>query len=212
MPLEKNMDVNKILDYLTKDLQKSVINDVQPCLNLGRDEGGYFGVPRLVLSYVDYLGALYKGYNGKREPKTGRRIFTSGKYAKMFLNDIFGQIDPNYVTHGALLWEIYRNGTIHLYSPKILKDVKSNRTIGWMAHKQDRVCQLSSSYNFLATHLVPHDHGNNRWSQPVSIKCLYQDLVIDKYASSIFKDSISQSKFRQTADALLDPEDTKLTW
>ena len=153
MPLEKNMDINKILHYLTRDLQRSVINDVQPCLNLGRDEGG-FGVPRLVLSYVDYLGALYNGYSGNREPRTGTRIFTSGKYAKMFLSDIFGQIDPNYI--GALLWEIYGNGTIHLYSPNILKDVRSNRTIGWIAHK---VCQLSSPYNFLATHLV---HGNNR--------------------------------------------------
>jgi len=142
------MDINKILDYLTGDLQRSVINDVQPCLNLGRDEGGYFGVPRLVLSYVDYLGALYNGYNGKRERKTGRRLFTNSEYAKIFLNDIFGQVDPNYITYGAMLWEIHRNGTIYLYSPKILKDVRSNRTIGWIAHKHCRVCQLSSPYNF----------------------------------------------------------------
>jgi len=77
----------------------------------------------------------------------------------MFLNDIFGQIDPNYIKYGALLWEIYRNGTIHLYSPKILKNLNSSRTIGWIAHKEDRVCQLGSPYNFLTTHLVPHDLG-----------------------------------------------------
>jgi hypothetical protein len=129
MPLEKNMVVSKILDYLTSDLKKSVINDVRSCLNLGHDEGGYFAVPRLVLSYVDYLGALYNGYNGKRNERTGKRIFTSGKYAEIFLNDIFGRIDPNYIEYNALLWEIYRNGTIHLYSPKILKNVNSSRTI-----------------------------------------------------------------------------------
>jgi hypothetical protein len=214
MPLEKNMVVSKILDYLTSDLKKSVVNDVRPCLNLGHDEGGYFAVPRLILSYVDYLGALYNGYNGKRNERTGKRIFTSGKYAKILLNDIFGRIDPNYVKHNALLWEIYRNGTIHLYSPKILKNVNSSRTIGWIAHKEGRVCQLGSPYNFLSTHLVPHDLGNNRWSQPISIKCLYQDLVsgIDKYALLISSDSKLQSRFVQTADALVDPEDTTLTW
>jgi hypothetical protein len=208
MQLEKNMTVSKILDYLTSDLKKSVINDLQPCLNLGHDEGGYFAVPRLVLSYVDYLGALYNGYNSRRDVRTGKRIFTGGKYAKMFLNDIFGQIDPNYIKYSALLWEIYRNGTIHLYSPKILKNVNSSRTIGWIAHKGDRVCVT------LTTHLVPHDLGNNRWSQPISIKCLYQDLLsgIDRYALLISTDSRVQSRFMKTADALVDPEDTTLTW
>jgi hypothetical protein len=166
------------------------------------------------LSYVDYLGALYVGYNGKRDANTGRRIFTSGKCAKIFLNHIFGHIDPNYIKYGALLWEIYRNGTIHLYSPKILKNVNSSRTIGWIARKENRVCQLVSPYNFLAIHLVPHNRGNNSWVLPISIKCLYEDLIsaIDRYVSLISKDSMLQSKFRRTADALLDPEDTRLTW
>lgn len=35
------------------------------CLNLDCDEGGYFAAPRLVLSYVDYLGALHHGYDGR---------------------------------------------------------------------------------------------------------------------------------------------------
>jgi hypothetical protein len=34
-------------------------------LNLDCDEGGYFAAPRLVLSYVDYLGALHHGYDGR---------------------------------------------------------------------------------------------------------------------------------------------------
>ena len=125
-----------------------MINDVQPCLNLGRDEGGYFGVPRLVLSYVDYLGALYDGYNGKRDAKTGRRIFTRGKYAKMsmFLVKLILTILD--------MVRYFGKSTVDLYSPKILKDVKSNRTIGCIEHKQDGVCQLSSPYKFLATHLM----------------------------------------------------------
>jgi hypothetical protein len=87
MPLKKNMDLTAIVNYLNDDLKKSVENDVYPCLNLGHDEGGYFGVPRLVLSYVDYLAALYNGYEGK--VKNGRRIFATGEYAKTFFTRCF---------------------------------------------------------------------------------------------------------------------------
>jgi hypothetical protein len=96
------------------------MDDISPCLNLGHDEGGYFAVPRLVLSCVDYLGAFYNGYRGRKD-RSGRRIFTDGKYSKAVLNDLFGQVDANYRTYSDLLWEIYRNSTIHLHSPKLLK-------------------------------------------------------------------------------------------
>src|SRR5918995_5366385 len=103
MPLRKNMDVTKVVDYLNNDLKVSIVNDVKPCLNLNRDEGGYFAIPRLVLSYVDYLGALYNGYTGLRDKRTNRRIFATNKYAKIFLDKIIGRIDPNYSKYGGLL-------------------------------------------------------------------------------------------------------------
>jgi hypothetical protein len=215
MALERNMDLIKIVEHLEGDIKTSIVNDIQPCLNLGRNEGGYFGVPRLVLSYVDYLGAFYHGYNGRIDRNTNRRIFTERGYSKAFLNDVFGQIDPNYRKHGKLLWEIYRNGTIHLYSPKIIKDKISNRTIGWILHKLDRSVQLDPPYSFHAEHLVPHYHGDNKWSQPISMKCLYNDLIdaIDRYVSLIQTETSLESNFKQTAEALLEPEETSnLQW
>lgn len=208
MPLEKGMNISTIINYLTKDLKKSIENDVYPCLNLGHDEGGYFAVPRLVLSYVDYLGSLYNGYSGKTN-KNKRRIFTDNKYAKTFLNNIFSKVDSNYGKYGALLWEIYRNGTVHLYSPKTLKDKNSNITIGWITHKLDRNAKLDAPYNFQAEHLVPHDHGNNKWSQPISIKCLYEDLIssLDVYSTLISQQPSLEQNFIQTADALIQPEE-----
>lgn len=213
MPLEKNMNQKKITKYLTAELKSAIIQDIRPCLNLGHDEGGYFSVPRLVLSCVDYLGALYNGYNGRRDP-WGKRIFTDGRYAKAVLYDLFGQVDANYRIHNDLLWEIYRNGTIHLHGPKLLKSKSSNRTIGWIAHKLGRSAKLGSPHNLQAQHLVPHHHGNNRWSQPISIVCLFDDLsaVIDNYASLIHQDPNLESKFRQTANALVIPEETSLKW
>jgi len=217
MPLKNNMTLAEILMYLTGDLKVSIINDIGPCLSLGYDEGGYFAAPRLVLSYVDYLGALYHGYEGKSDSKN-RRIFADPKYAKNFLSNVFGRKDDGYKKYGDLLWEIYRNGTIHLYSPKSLKDIASKRTVGWLIHKLERKAQLRDTFNegmyFTATHLKPYDHGNGTWTQPISIKCMYEDLIyaIDRFAQIISTDHNLESKFRSTSDALSIPETTLIEW
>lgn len=211
MPLKTGMSAAEMEEYLVRDLAVSVVNDVGPCLNLGKPEGGYFGVPRLVLGYVDYLGALHNGYKGKTD-RRGRRIFTDGRYAKKFLEDIFGTIDPNYKKYGALLWEIYRNGTTHLYEP--LKLQNAGRTIGWFCHKGDRIGQPYSATPI--PHLVPFAvaHTPNWWMQPISIACLYDDLqaAIKAYASKILADPALQTNFRETADGLQIPEPTTVSW
>lgn len=196
-------------DYLLKDLLVSVINDVGPCLNAGQQEGGYFGVPRLVLSYVDYLGTLYHGYDGSRN-RWGRREISKSQYGKSFLTDIFGMVDPNYAKHGGLLWEIYRNGTVHLYQP--LKFENAGKTIGWFVYKGGRSISVNRS---ILTHLVPHNVRANEWVQPISINCLYDDLqtAIQQYASKISSGNALEVNFRKTADALQIPEQTTtLIW
>ena len=49
---------------------------------------------------------------------------------------------------------------------------------------------------------------------PISLICLFDDLIaaIDLYASSIPRDSNLELKFQQTANALIDPEVTQLSW
>jgi hypothetical protein len=207
------MDTAKIIEYLIDDLKKSVENDIKPCLNPATKEGGYFAVPRLVLSYVDYLGVLYHGYDGRKDG-SNRRILSQGVYAKEFLKDIFGYIDSNYKLYGELLWEIYRNGTIHLYSPKVLKDKNSDKTIGWLTHKGPRVAVLGDDES-VVIHLVPHSLGKSLWEQPISIICLYGDLVsaIERFADLIPKYPLLEQKFTQSANALVEPEETtNLTW
>jgi hypothetical protein len=207
------MTAVEMADYLRNDLFVSVENDVRPCLNIGGPAGGYFAVPRLVLGYVDYLGALYNGYTG-RTNRFGRRVFADGNYARRFLRDIFGPIDPNYNTHADLLWEIFRNGTIHLYEPLRLQNPSTGRTIGWFCHKGDRSGPPGSATSM--PHLIPFQvpHTTNFWMQPISIVCLYDDLraAIQSYASLILTDSTVEQRFRQTADALQTPETTTLTW
>lgn len=211
MPLKKNMTLNDITDYLLNDLKVSVVDDILPCVNPNSNKGGYFGVPKLVMTYVDYLGALYHGYTAKRN-KNKRRIFATGSHAKKFLKDVFGQTDPNYKKYGDLLWKIYRNGTIHLYEPLKLKN--STEEITWLAYKGSRTEMLPNPYNIQVRYLVPYNHGNHSWQQPISITCLYDDLLhaINIYSSMISTDHILETNFVQVADELQIPEKTKVKW
>ena len=59
MPLEKDMDAVKIKKYLKEDLQKSAINDISPCLNLGQDEGGYFASGWTIMVPFELNGETY---------------------------------------------------------------------------------------------------------------------------------------------------------
>ncbi|MBI4258107.1 MAG: hypothetical protein HY619_04055 [Thaumarchaeota archaeon] len=213
MPLSQNMTMSQMRDYLISDLRRSVENDVLPCLRPAEQEGGYFAIPRLVLGYVDYLGALYHGYARRPHPRTNRRILASGNYAVTFLNDVFGAIDPNYRTRGKLLWEIYRNGTIHLYQPLTLEN--AGRTIEWLTYKGPRRGTLTlGTQTINVEHLVPSQVSVTMWVQPISTICLYEDLLeaIDHYATLIQGNSILENKFRQVANALLIPEPTNVVW
>jgi|SRR5208282_3711110 len=219
------MTVNEMVDYLKKDLKKSVENDVSPCLQTEKREGGYFVIPRLVLSYVDYLGALHHGYSGSHKPK-GRRIFADHTYAKSFIRDFFGPLFANYRTFGDLLWEIYRNGTIHLYEPLTLEN--SDVIISWQIFKGrsgERTIlgdPTQSGRLIPLTHVLPWpivsptkgESHPNEWILPISTTCLHDDLLsaIDGFADFIQADSDAQRRFASTMEALVIPEKTCLKW
>jgi hypothetical protein len=165
-------------------------------------------VPRLVLGYVDYLGKLYQAGH------------------KNFLIKIFGTIDPNYKKHGDLFWEIYRNGLMHSYQPKTLEN--RDQKISWLTYKDLRAnpnlqrhfyCNRTSDltydhYHLKLTHLVPQKLRNSIWIQPISIVCLYGDLIlaIERYEHIIAGDSRLEENFRNTANELLRSVKTTETW
>jgi len=200
----------QIRKYLINDLKVSLANDVKPTVRPRSMEGGYFSVPRLVLSYVDFLGALYNGYNGKIV--RGRRILARASYAKRFLKEVFGRIDVNYRIYGDLLWEVYRNGTVHLYEPMKLSN--RGQVIGWMVYKGARrkLLPIGQKPRYVV-HLVPFKMGKF-WVQPVSITCLYKDLIraVEEYSKMIGRSSKLRVNFRQAANALKIPEPTHLVW
>lgn len=216
------MNKREIVDYLSMDLKQFVIEDITPCLQIGvKTRGGFFSVPKLVLTCVDYLGALYVGWNNERA-RDGRPLFTSGSKAKAYIHNLFGEVYPEYKTHGDLLWEIYRHGTVHLNEPKVLLNGK--RTISWQLFKGDFKERTiiggvptapGKSVQMSQTHLVPEIVGlPGEWMLPVCTTCLYEDLLasIDEYVSLIQKDPNIEARFRKTVDEMVKPDITSINW
>lgn len=206
-------DIRRSLD----DLIESARFDIHPIIQLNNPQGGYFGVPRSVLSYIDYLGALYCGYAGVRRG-TIRQIATSQK-AEQFIEDVLGNIDIAYRNNGKLLYRMYRHGTVHLYRPNILKR-NDNRIIIWVSYKGNRVDRIPYDNRVIdAQHVVPQNWSATEDILPVSINCLYNDLVdaIGRYYDMV-EDEVNrgitrlQANYSNVVDALLLPDDTNLTW
>lgn len=207
------MTLAGIGDYLKGDLTASIRNDIGPMIRPDRPEGGYFGVCRMVLCYVDYLGALYQGYQGKKDKKSGRLIIAESSKAKSFLKEVFCEIDPSYRERAELLYETYRHGTVHLYQPKVLED--NGRRLEWLVYKGDRESWVYvGSRAIKVRHLQPLEFEPSTWLFPISIVCLYSDLIkaIDVYQRKLGEDPALVDRFVTTWNVLVDPELTKLNW
>lgn len=207
-------DIRRELD----DLKKSLENDVYPIIQRYNTQGGYFGVPRAVLSYVDYLGALYRGYNG--EMNRGNRAIATTPKAERFIQDIMGAVDPNYAVNGRLLYKMYRHGTIHLYRPNTLRNMTTGETLLWVAYKGNRMDNITHDGRLIVVeHVVPQYGSDTEYLFPVAINCLYDDLqaAIDHYYQMI-EDEVNsgvttlQENYSNTKDALDLPEEVNLTW
>jgi len=210
-------------DYLLNDLKALIKENVDPCLQIGvKTRSGFFSVPELVLTCVDYLGALYVGWNNEKA-KNGRPIFTSSSKAEEYLRDVFGQVFSEYKIRGDLLWEIYRHGTVHLNEPKTLQN--GAKRISWYLFKGgygERMIigqvpvGIGNYVQMPVSHLVPMQVTGlpGEWILPVCTTCLYEDLLssIHVYAKMIQTNSSIEDRFRNTVNEMVKPDITNISW
>jgi hypothetical protein len=187
------MNLTDIIIYLQTDLDASVQNDVYPVLQADRVPGGYFGTPRLVMCYLDFLGALYSGFRAGENPNS---IATTAK-AIRYIQEVMFLVDPAYRQNGRLLVEVYRHGTVHLYAPCSLQRSSDNRILQWEVYKGTRREMLAAGTVSAkwVKHMEIYNHNASTDVLPISIICLYEDLrqSIDEYCALLQQEHLSGS-------------------
>lgn len=196
------------IDRILSDLVTSINTDISPIIQPNRPEGGYFGVPRMVLCCIDFLGLLLVGWSGKKKKNGNIDDFATSQKAKEYIKKVLGHVDNLYQKNGDLFYDMYRHGTVHLYHPKKLASKKYPiRTIEWLVYKGGREkwdYYESRSVKFRHLQIIKWD--NNRFILPISIEVLFSDLLIsiDLYRKMIYEDKSGElsKKLLSVADAL----------
>jgi hypothetical protein len=159
----------------------------------------YSGRGQVGERFKDYLGspgiAVVTAPKPRRTPskslkKLGRvfdnvqisRQFRESHYLKQMMS--LSQIDPNYGTRVEEIYQIYRNGPVHEFEPKVLENRKG-QLLQWLCYKGARSDNIEISGKSLTlTHLEPvSPAGDKLFWLPVSTVCLIMDLLssIDEF-------------------------------
>ncbi len=135
MALKRNMTSTEITEFIDNELLPQARLEIENWIKPRKKQGGYFVVVRQVLCMVDFLGASYAGYplSERKSDPDGRKIATSAKAKKFILT--FFEPKTTYQTDVVTkLYDMYRNGLVHLYQPKILK-LNSRDKLLWFFYK-----------------------------------------------------------------------------
>ncbi len=220
MALEKNMSLARIKSFLSEELKEQILLEIAPILHLGQDQGGYFGSSRQILCYIDFLGALYAGYDENTDKdfkKDGRRRISTPKNVIDFIEDFMGEkIDPFYKINGGVLYKMYRHGLVHLYQPKSFKQI-NGRELRWFAYKGPREKHIEEIKidgrivefkDVRHVAIIPHPEKPNIEYLAASVNCLYYDLIqiIDIYLAVLEQDKGLQAKLISAANAICELE------
>jgi hypothetical protein len=186
----------------------------------------FFGAVRAVMSDMEYVAALYCGWDGENR----RRIATAGK-TQQFLREVVAEAaeEPGYSQYGRHLYEIYRLGTVHLRAPKVIVDNSgrcSSPALTWalMQVRRDSVAIGAREYSL--RHLEPIRVAKQIAGfptvtmLPVSINALLDDFLsaCEMFAARLEADAANGDhelvdRWRSVADALASPQPNEsLQW
>lgn len=188
-----------------------------------QSEGGYFLIPREIFAYVDFIGALYSGYDGSLD-RSGRKRITSSRKAIRFLKEVMGKVDAQYDTLGELVYEMYRHGTVHLNRPHLLKRKSDGATIEWLVYKNSPRKNYELEYDgqkITVSHMHPYlfDSTSKRYILPISMEGLYEDLLsaLGVYRKALMENCARGDKelfdnFQSVRRELVLPDSTETSW
>jgi hypothetical protein len=216
MSLKRNMTCDEMVNFINNELLPQAKLEIQTWIWPKKKPGGYFVVARQIFCMVDFLGATFSGYHIKerKADKDGMKIASSNK-AKKFITTFF---EPKQTYHSDVvdkLYDMYRNGLVHLYQPKILKLDNKSR-LQWGLYRGDRHQDKLSFgsnkgnivfYNVNHLQIIPNKPKERNYYLVICIDSLYEDFekAIQKYRDKLATTKVLQRNWRTTINAIIKP-------
>jgi len=159
--------LDMLLDTIRNDLFPLRRKDQGGCT----DGGAPHTISREFSCYVDYLGALYTGW--AEWNKSGERFAA-------YLREVLGQVNRAYAQHAELVREMYRNGPVHEFDPKVVFNSNGDQC-GWLESVgiSPGWHDFGSGQKVQVSHLtiVAHPSVAKAYYLPVFTSQLLNDLV-----------------------------------
>lgn len=213
--LKLSMTHDEAAEHLRQEVIGTLRYETGPLV----DGAKFFGAVRAIMSDIDYVAALFEGWDGQ-DP---RRIATAAKF-RTFVETVFPAAtgDQGYKRFAGHLYAMYRVGTVHLRHPKQLENAGASTPVlswGVMVERTETFDYPAGGTAFSGTHLQPAKVGIDKTILPVSLKALFEDFVAacEHFARLLEAEKAAGGhallgKWRQVADALVTPDKTRLSW
>ena len=210
------MTRDEMVGFIDNELLHQAKLEIRNWIWPNKITGGYFVVSRQILCMVDFLGAVYSGYSLKerKRDKSGKKIAGANK-AKHFITKFFKPRKIYNEDTVDKLYEMYRNGLVHLYQPKILK-FGSKGTLKWALYRGKRFqpeISLGSDKGNITFHnishlqIVPNKLNKNNYLF-ICVDRLYEDFekAILDYRDKLYNTKSLQRKWRTAVNAICKPQ------
>ena len=137
-----------VLEYLKSTVLKTIDDDLGLALEQYDSEGrgGFLSIPREVFCIIDFLGCLLTGHNDNR------------KRSVEFMERYMASVDPRYGESASILYEMWRNGTVHEFDPKVFVAAQESFVLGWSANNSSKDVNRQWHLDCLAKEAVPDNY------------------------------------------------------
>jgi hypothetical protein len=122
------------ISFLKERVRGAVLSDVVAVARYharSGTDGGWFGVPRQVFCFVDFLGAVTYNNDASRREKGA-----STRKAVLFINEFFPR---DYTPFSNLMVAMWRHGTVHNFIPFTYYAMRGNQkvTVKWTSNNSN---------------------------------------------------------------------------
>jgi hypothetical protein len=172
--LEANMTHAPAAEHLREEVTNTARRETGPLVGL--EPPAFFGAVRAVMTDMEYVAALYCGWDGKDRHK----IATTKKTTR-FMAEIVATAASiaEYRAYGQHLYEMYRVGVVHLRAPKRLRSERaSTPVLTWTLTGAKGAATIEvEGEQFEVEHLQPRKIREQLTTLPVSVPQLFDDFL-----------------------------------